>query len=132
MMQRFRHALIVQLVPCLGALLLLGTGTSHAIAGPAEDYIDHQLRVVQSLENQLDGIISAADQSAAHLLAGGRIYLAGERGMVSELLGRAGGLCGAKMLDLDKSLPALSDKDVVILSDYGLPRERAAPRAASG
>ena len=61
-------------------------------AGPAEDYIDAQLKVVRSLEHKTNLLADAADEAAARLLQGGSIYLSGERGMVLELLGRAGGL----------------------------------------
>lgn len=87
-------------------------------AGPAETYLDAQLRVVQALEGRVDSIASAADEAAARLIKGGKIHLAGERGMVSELAGRAGGLCAAKPLALDRPLPQL-DGDVVLFSDYG-------------
>jgi hypothetical protein len=82
--------------------------------------LDAQLRAVASVEAQLDRLADAADSSCARLLAGGNIYLAGEKGMVSELLGRAGGLCAAKSLSLEKPV-ALTANDVVLLSDYGTP-----------
>ena len=89
-------------------------------AGVAEQYLDAQLRAVASVEAQLDRLADVAELSCARLLAGGNIYLAGEKGMVSELLGRAGGLCAAKALSLDKPV-ALGSNDVVLLSDYGTP-----------
>jgi uncharacterized phosphosugar-binding protein len=91
-----------------------------AAAGPAEEYIDGQIRVALALDKGLEAIVTAADESAERLVSGGRLYLAGERGMVLEVLGRAGGPCGAKMLALDRPLPSLGNKDVVLLSDYGL------------
>lgn len=94
-----------------------------AAAGPAEDYVDAQLRVVRSLESQLEGLADAADAAAVGLLAGGRLYLAGEPGMISELAGRAGGLCGAKGLTTGKSAVKLGHNDVVFFSDYGLPKQ---------
>ena len=89
-------------------------------AGVAEQYLEAQLRAVASVEAQLDRLADAAEASCARLLAGGNIYLAGEKGMVSELLGRAGGLCAAKSLSLEKP-PALGPNDIVLLSDYGTP-----------
>jgi len=86
------------------------------LAGPAEDYVDAQLRVVKGLEARVPALTRIADEAAARLLAGGRLYLAGERGMVLELLGRAGGLCAAKPLAPGKTL--LGENDVVILSSY--------------
>ncbi len=94
-----------------------------AAAGPAEDYIDAQLQVVKGLEAEVDSIATTADVTAQALLSGGNIYLAGEPGMVAELNGRAGGLCGAKALALDKPLPKLQPTDVVLYSDYGLPKK---------
>jgi hypothetical protein len=105
---------------CLGLSLILSSAARLASAGPAEEYVERQLRVVQALEGHLDGVINAADESATRLIAGGKIYLAGQRGMVAELLGRAGGLCAARALDLSRPLPPLSPNDVVLLSDYGL------------
>ncbi len=98
-----------------------------ASAGPAEDYIDAQLRVVRGLEKRVDSITGFADEAAGRLLAGGNVYLAGEPGMVAELLGRAGGLCSAKVLDLSR-LPKLDRNDLVLYSDYGLSGEWAAQR----
>ena len=45
--------------------------------------------------------------------------------MVLELLGRAGGLCAAKELNLSRPLPGLAG-DVVLWSDYGGPRTAVA------
>jgi uncharacterized phosphosugar-binding protein len=86
---------------------------------PAEDYIDAQLRVAQGLEARIDSITDAADVAAGGLLLGGNLYLAGEPGMVAELLGRAGGLCGAKAITPDRPLPKLLATDVVLYSEYG-------------
>lgn len=97
-----------------------------ATAGPAERSFEIQLRVAQSLETKLNLLADIADASAARLLTGGNIFLAGEKGMVAEMLGRAGGLCGAKALALDTPLPALVHNDVVLLSDYGTPGTLAA------
>jgi uncharacterized phosphosugar-binding protein len=92
-----------------------------AIAGTAEYYIDAQLSVVQGLNENVDSIVRAADAAARGLLAGGQLYLAGERGMVAELLGRAGGPCGAKAIDFTKPLPDFQPNDVILFSDYGMP-----------
>lgn len=89
-------------------------------AGAAARYLDVQLNVVRSLESRIDQFADIADESATRLIAGGNIYLAGEPGMVSELLSRAGGLCGAKSLPLQNPLPPLSRNDVILVSDYGL------------
>ena len=106
------------------ALLLAAfTAVAHAETGPAEEYIDAQLRVVGGLEARLDSIADAADRTAKGLMTGGQIYLAGEPGMIAELLGRAGGLCAAKALAPGKPWPKFRAGDVVLLSDYGLPKK---------
>lgn len=99
------------------SLLLVSVVAGKAQAGPAEDYLDAQLRAVAALEAALPAITQAADEAAGRLLSGGKLYLAGEPGMVSELLGRAGGLCGAQPLPPD--IASLAVSDVVLLSDYG-------------
>ncbi len=111
--------LLVALLPALAMV------AASARAGPAEDYIDAQLRVVGGLEARVDSITDAADRAAKGLIAGGDIYLAGEPGMVAELLGRAGGLCGAKAIAPGKPLPKFHPGDVVLYSDYGLPKKPA-------
>lgn len=90
-----------------------------AADGPAERYIEAQSRVVKSFVAQLDPIAEAAEESASRLVAGGKLFLAGEKGIVLELLGRAGGSCSAAALPLDKPLPPLTANDVILLSDYG-------------
>ena len=90
-------------------------------SGPAEQYLEAQLHVVRSLDAKRESIANIADEAAQRLLAGGTIHLAGEKGMVAELMGRAGGLCGAKMLSLEKGRPMVGPHDVVLLSDYGAP-----------
>lgn len=95
-------------------------------AGVAERYIGAQLKVVRSLETDVDAFAEVADESATRLIGGGNFYLSGEPGMMAELLGRAGGLCGAKALPLDKPLPTLGGNDVVLLSDYGSPGKLSA------
>jgi uncharacterized phosphosugar-binding protein len=112
---------IAKTVLRLGVMACALLASVAATAGPAEQYIDAQLRVVQSLEAQVPRLADIADESAARLLAGGTIYLAGEKGMMIELLGRAGGSCAAKTLALDKPLPSVRRNDVILLSDYGSP-----------
>ncbi len=109
----------------MASLLVIFTAADWAQAGPAEDYIDAQLRVVDGLEARVDSLANAADRTAKSLMAGGDIYLAGEPGMVAELLGRAGGLCGAKAIAPGKPLPKFHPGDVVLYSDYGLPKKPA-------
>ena len=104
-------------------LSVLAMAVGPVRAGPAKDYIDAQLRVVHGLEGRLDVIADAADRAANGLMAGGNIYLAGEPGMVAELLGRAGGLCGAKAIAARRPLPKFHPGDVVLYSDYGLPKK---------
>ncbi len=103
----------------LGAIVV--PRTCSAAAGPAERYIEAQLRVVRSLDANREAIADVADEAAQRLLAGGQIHLAGEIGMMAELAGRAGGLCGAKMLSLPKGRPTVGPNDLVLLSDYGTP-----------
>jgi len=107
------------------AFLISSLAGGFATAGPAEDYIDAQLRVVQGLEGEINAIVTAADVAARAIKSSGNIYLAGEPGMVAELLGRAGGLCGAKALALDKPLhpPIPEPGDVVLYSDYSLQKK---------
>ena len=100
----------------LVALLTTLLGACTMLAGPAEYYVDAQLRVVKGLEAGVPDITRVAAEAAERLLAGGELYLAGQPGMVSELNGRAGGLCGAKAFRQGKT--QLTDKDVVLFSDY--------------
>ncbi len=109
----------------VGTFLIISATAMRATAAPAEDYLDAQLHVVRGLEARIGSIADAADQAAAKLAAGGGIYLAGEPGMVAELLGRAGGLCAAKPIAGTKSLSKLRSGDVVLYSDYGLPHRKA-------
>jgi uncharacterized phosphosugar-binding protein len=92
-----------------------------AETGPAEQYIDGQIRVVRSLETKCETIAEIADEAARRLRAGGTIRLAGEKGMMAELAGRAGGLCGAKVLSLETAPLQVGPDDLVLLSDYGSP-----------
>ena len=109
----------------VAALLAAFLAVDLAQAGPAEDYIDAQVRVVRGLQARLDSITDTAERAAKGLTAGGEIYLAGEPGMIAELLGRAGGLCGAKAIAPGKPLPKFHPGDVVLYSDYGLPHRLA-------
>lgn len=97
-------------------------------AGVAEQYFDAELRALASIEAQLDRLADAAEPSCTRLLAGGNLYLAGEKGIVSELLGRAGGLCAAKSWSPERPSP-LGPGDVVLLSDYGAPGKLQAAMA---
>ncbi len=106
--------------------LLAGTiaaapGTCNAATGPGQQYVEAQLRVVRSLDAKREVIADIADEAAQRLLAGGKIHLAGETGMMAELVGRAGGLCGATMLSLEKAQLSVDPNDLVLLSDYGAP-----------
>ncbi len=106
-----------------GLLLAIGLALLPSVtlgAGAAGRYLDAQLKVVRSLESRVDQFADIADESASRLIGGGNIYLAGEPGMVAELLSRAGGLCGAKSLSLQNPLPPLRRNDVILVSDYGL------------
>ena len=106
---------------CIAANIAPVPRTCSAAAGPAERYIEAQLRVVRSLNAHRAPIADIADEAAQRLLAGGNIHLAGEAGMVAELAGRAGGLCGAKTLSLETGQTAVGPNDLVLLSDYGTP-----------
>ncbi|MGA2067904.1 MAG: hypothetical protein ABSG86_23245 [Thermoguttaceae bacterium] len=101
-------------------VVVLEAAAGESVAGSAQRYLDAQLQAVCGLERDLDGLADAADAAAARLLAGGNLWLAGEPGMVAELAGRAGGLCGAKVLPAGKSAAALGRDDVVLWSDYGV------------
>jgi len=100
------------------AFLLLFLLASGALAGPAEDHIDAQLRVVRWLDSIVPEMSGVADDGAKRLLAGGQLYLAGERGMVLELLTRAGGLCCARAFQPGKT--QLGRNDIVLYSSYGV------------
>ncbi len=89
-------------------------------AGPAQRYLDGQIHAVGDIQIQLDGLAAAADAAAGQLLAGGNLWLAGEPSMVAELAGRAGGLCGAKVLSDETAAAMLGRNDVVLWSDYGV------------
>jgi uncharacterized phosphosugar-binding protein len=102
-----------------GILAVLGWSGLAMADGPAEVYLGTQLRVVRSLEAHVDEITRIADEWASRLLAGGRIYAAGETGAVSELVGRAGGLCGIQALSWDRPPASLGDRDVLLVADYG-------------
>ena len=123
-----------------GILAALGWSGSAMAGGPAEQYLATQLRVVRSLEAHVDQITRIADESASRLLAGGRIYAAGETGAVSELVGRAGGLCGIQALSWDKppafrSVAAGANRDagdVLLVADYGDGQTKAARLAEKG
>lgn len=122
----YHRYLIAITRPLLAGITLALLTSGRMNGGVAERYIDAQLQVVRSIETKLDFIADVADESAARLIAGGNIYLAGEPGMVAELLGRAGGLCAAKALALEKPLPLLTRNDIVLLSDYGATGKLAA------
>jgi len=106
---------IPQSAICLLACLL---GASAAFSDPAEDYLNAQLRGAEGIEKQVREIALLADEAARRLGQSGQIYLAGEPGMVAELLGRAGGLCGAKAVQPGKKL--LNQNDAVLFSNYDL------------
>ncbi|MGA2255033.1 MAG: hypothetical protein ABSG53_10255, partial [Thermoguttaceae bacterium] len=101
-------------------VVVLEAAEGESVAAPAQRYLDAQLHVVRGLECDLDAVTDAADAAAARLLAGGNLWLAGEPGMIAELAGRAGGLCGAKVLPAEKSATTLGRNDVVLWSDYGV------------
>jgi uncharacterized phosphosugar-binding protein len=108
------------LVLCLtGILAALGLSGPAMADGPAQQYLDTQLRVVRSLEARVDQITRIADESAARLVSGGHIYAAGETGAVSELVGRAGGLCGIQALSWDRRPKVYGPNDVLLVADYG-------------
>lgn len=101
--------------PHVFAIVLLLSTT--AFPGPAEDYLKAMLHVVDGLERGVPDITAIADEAAERLAAGGQLYLAGEPGMVAELHGRAGGLCGARRFAGGKTL--VPKNAVVLLSNYG-------------
>ena len=115
-----------------GILAALGWSGLAMADGPAEVYLATQLRVVRSLEAHVDQITRIADESASRLLAGGRIYAAGETGAVSELVGRAGGLCGIQAMSLDAIPTSFGASDVLLVADYGDSQMKAARLAERG
>ena len=128
----FRPSLLLGAGIAFAAIAAIAAGTATCGAeGPARQYVEAQLKVVRSLEAKSAAIADIADEAAARLLAGGKIYLAGESGIVTELAGRAGGLCGAKALSLDKAPVSLAPGDLVLLSDYGRPAHWPLPGKSS-
>ncbi|MBM4038615.1 MAG: hypothetical protein FJ290_08885 [Planctomycetes bacterium] len=111
-------------LPSIAFALLL----ARAAAGPSEDYVDAQLRVVKGLEEQVPSLARIADEAARKLIAGGKPYLAGEYGMVMELHVRAGGLCATRLYHWPKT--QLSANDIVLVSDYGARTHPGLVRAA--
>ena len=100
--------------------------------GPAQQYLGTQLREVRSLQTRVEQIARIADESASRLLAGGRIYAAGQPGSISELVGRAGGLCGIQSLSCDKPPASLGAGDVVLVADYGDGKTKTVAMAEKG
>lgn len=94
------HTILPQAIALALGLLMrsLAPCASAQVAEPAQAFFEVQLRAVNSLAAQLNAVAAAADRGAARLCRGGKIYLSGEKGMVAELLGRAGGLCAAQAL----------------------------------
>jgi hypothetical protein len=105
----------------LSALLLIAAASHLAAATPAERVLDEMIGVVDDLERRVPHITTIAEDAAERLVRGGQIYLAGDPGLVAELYGRAGGLCGARRLNVKEPLPALGENDVVLFSDAGGP-----------
>ena len=106
--------------PAFFALLLLAA--SRAAAGPAEDYLDAQLRVVKGLEGSVSTLVEAADLAATRLIGGGRLLLAGDRGIIAEVNGRAGGPCSTQVVSPGKTLVAKGD---VVLFSESVPTDEA-------
>ena len=100
-----------------GILLLILATAAPARAGAAGSCLEAQRHAAERLGRNIRRITAIAEEAAERLIGGGRLYLAGERGMVAELHGRAGGLCGAKRLAPGKTL--VGKEDVILLSDYG-------------
>ncbi len=107
---------------CAAVLLAVShaAGLMGATPEPARSFLDLQLHAIAKLDAQMDVAARIAERGAVGLERGGQIYLCGEKGIVAELLGRAGGLCGAKALPLDKPM-SLCANDMVLLGDYGEP-----------
>ena len=90
---------------CLAAGLLLAGRTAEAritLDRPSATST-HSFRPFTAWNANSMLMADAADAAAARHLAGGNLWLAGEPGMVAELAGRAGGLCGAKVLPAENS-----------------------------
>ena len=83
-----------------------------AETAPSAAYLDRLLdsttRIVQNLPN----VTAAAEAAADNILAGGKLWLAGDKAFIYEGLGRAGGMMTARSLS---SGDQLSQGDVVLL-----------------
>lgn len=105
--------MIMRRVLLVAGPLLLCAALATAAESP---YAERVLARVDRLENALPGLTQAGEVAAGRLLAGGRLWLAGDRSFVLEALGRAGGLMMAKALAKPEDLKA---NDVLLI---GSPR----------
>lgn len=105
-------ALALPLASLTLSLLVVGAHAAMAPPGPAARYLDRLLTSLRAMERDLPAITAAAEQAADRLVAGGRIFLAGYQGFVSEGLGRAGGMMTVKALE---DPLGLGPNDVVVL-----------------
>jgi hypothetical protein len=106
----------------IGVIAAGAMGVTAAMAQPADSYL---LRVEQTLElcrADVPALAPVADAAAQRLATGGKLYLAGQASMVSELTGRAGGIMLAKPLG---ATPPAAD-DVILFFPEG---QAAAPEA---
>ncbi len=113
----------------LSVLPILIAASHLAGAGPAEQVLDGMLQVADDLERRVPHITTLAEDAAERLVNGGEVYLAGDPGIVAELYGRAGGLCGVRRLETRKPLPALGENDVVLFAGTGGPDRDTAGEA---
>lgn len=82
------------------------------VASPCVQYADRLLAAISQSAANLSRITAAAEQAAARMVAGGKIWIAGDEGFVTEGSYRAGGMMALQALD---SAAKASAGDVVLL-----------------
>ncbi|MBI2435047.1 MAG: hypothetical protein HYV26_19500, partial [Candidatus Hydrogenedentes bacterium] len=94
----------------MGHVLLLLTGLCGAASG-GSSYIERTIGALEACRADLPAMAETAEGCAARLVEGGRLWVAGQDSLVSELTGRAGGMMMMKALGNATPGP----KDVVLL-----------------
>lgn len=73
-------------------LILLLLCAQVAQPQPSDSCLDRVTLALETCRGLIPAMTPAADEAAAHLVEGGRIWLCGQPALISELSGRAGGL----------------------------------------
>jgi hypothetical protein len=120
-------------LPCLtraliGCLLLTVRSAVSAPIPPATSELESTLHLIDQHGAELPRLQMAAEATASRLIAGGKLYLAGDTAWVEEGNGRAGGLrCALLLTNADR----VQSGDVVWLGDSNLDSVKTAAVAAS-